>query len=612
MEPRKLDERPRAYSYVRMSTDIQLRGDSRRRQLDKSRKYAADNDLSLIEEDELEDIGVSAFKGDNLKSGALGRFLNSVREGKIKPGSYLLVESLDRISRQRVWEALKTFVEILESGIIVVTLSDGHVYKSNPDLYDLHSSLNLFGRANEESELKKQRVSDAWAEKRKHIGSRKLTKICPAWLELAPDRTSFIVNEQRTRIVRSMFEDSVRGLGFYKVMKRLNESGVPEFGKSDKWHISSVAKILHNRAVLGEFQPKKRVDGKPVPDGEVEKSYFPRIISDQLFSRAEHARAERRNQPGRKGVNFSNLFPGLGRCLYCGGTMKFENKGSRPKGATFFVCERALRGLNCDRKRWRYDHFETSFLAQVQEIDFARTMGEETNLSSETTLMNEIEALRGNILSTERERDQVFTLMQSTTVATDFVAGKLDVLVRRLKELQSALDEKLTALGVLRSQRQSEARSKDEIRILIKRLQSPDTSDVYRLRSQIASNLRSLIEIILIAPSGVSPLLRSHKLWSSYSTEEQQKLEDGLGDDDDLATIIWDLKDRVIDDFNVGRVGSEQRFFTVIFKNGLQRTVFPTDEDPLRFHMQIQESDVTPEGEPGVRQILSKWIKPQS
>ncbi|MCK1582154.1 recombinase family protein [Bradyrhizobium sp. 168] len=55
---------PRAYSYLRMSTAPQLKGDSRRRQLEASRTYAAAQGLELAGDAELEDIGVSAFKGD--------------------------------------------------------------------------------------------------------------------------------------------------------------------------------------------------------------------------------------------------------------------------------------------------------------------------------------------------------------------------------------------------------------------------------------------------------------------------------------------------------------------------------------------------------------------
>ena len=42
--------RPHAYSYIRMSTDLQLKGDSRRRQLELSKTFAAEHDLELVDE----------------------------------------------------------------------------------------------------------------------------------------------------------------------------------------------------------------------------------------------------------------------------------------------------------------------------------------------------------------------------------------------------------------------------------------------------------------------------------------------------------------------------------------------------------------------------------
>lgn len=78
---------PQAYSYIRMSTDLQLKGDSLRRQLEASTRYAAENDLDLVEDIRLEDIGVSAFKGANVSGGALGRFFEAVQTGKITRGS---------------------------------------------------------------------------------------------------------------------------------------------------------------------------------------------------------------------------------------------------------------------------------------------------------------------------------------------------------------------------------------------------------------------------------------------------------------------------------------------------------------------------------------------
>src|SRR6266404_9298254 len=105
-----LRPRAKAYSYVRMSTDLQLKGDSLRRQLEASAAYAVTHDLELVDESRLEDIGVSAFKGANVAEGALGRFLAAVESGKVPNGSYLLVESLDRISRQEIKASLALFL----------------------------------------------------------------------------------------------------------------------------------------------------------------------------------------------------------------------------------------------------------------------------------------------------------------------------------------------------------------------------------------------------------------------------------------------------------------------------------------------------------------------
>jgi DNA invertase Pin-like site-specific DNA recombinase len=103
--------RPKAFSYIRMSTDAQLKGDSHRRQLETSDKYIASNGLELIER--LSDLGVSAFRGANVEYGALGRFLQAVSEGKVEAGSYLIVEALDRISRQPTRIALQLFLELM-------------------------------------------------------------------------------------------------------------------------------------------------------------------------------------------------------------------------------------------------------------------------------------------------------------------------------------------------------------------------------------------------------------------------------------------------------------------------------------------------------------------
>lgn len=173
MSPMTTPSKPLAYSYVRMSTDVQIRGDSLRRQAELSKRYALAHDLHLVEDFKLEDIGISAFRGKNSAEGALARFLEAVDQGIVPPNSYLLVESFDRLSRQKPTEALKLFLDLGNKGIHLVTLADDQLYKAGSvDFYQLMYSLMIMSRANEESQIKSQRLGSVWQHKRGSVSQK--------------------------------------------------------------------------------------------------------------------------------------------------------------------------------------------------------------------------------------------------------------------------------------------------------------------------------------------------------------------------------------------------------------------------------------------------------
>jgi len=195
-----------------------------------------------------------------------------------------MVESLDRISRQEILLSLELFVKIIRLGIILVTLQDGKVFTQSLDIGDLIVSLTILSRANEESELKSKRLRDAWARERAKATSEPLTAWCPKWLELKAG--TFQKVDARVSIVQSIYKDAVSGLGILAIAKCLNDRKTPIFGRSNRgWYPSYVGKILNNRAVLGEFQPRTTHNGKRVAVGEPIENYFPRIIDDELFYR---------------------------------------------------------------------------------------------------------------------------------------------------------------------------------------------------------------------------------------------------------------------------------------------------------------------------------------
>jgi DNA invertase Pin-like site-specific DNA recombinase len=106
--------RPKAYSYTRFSTPEQAKGDSATRQALAAQRWAEQHEVELDTELTFRDEGVSAFEGMNAERGALGEFLRAVERGDVPKNSWLLVESLDRISRQKPHRAARLIEDIIE------------------------------------------------------------------------------------------------------------------------------------------------------------------------------------------------------------------------------------------------------------------------------------------------------------------------------------------------------------------------------------------------------------------------------------------------------------------------------------------------------------------
>ena len=142
----------------------------------------------------------------------------------IQPGSYLLIESLYRISRDKPRKAFRLLEQICEAGISPsITTADGKRYDEatlDDDPMALMYALMIAIRANEENELKSDRVGRAYADKRKKAATGTengvpFTRMLPAWLEFDDKETKRIVAiPERERVVFvTSLQESRSGLG---------------------------------------------------------------------------------------------------------------------------------------------------------------------------------------------------------------------------------------------------------------------------------------------------------------------------------------------------------------------------------------------------------------
>ena len=368
---------PTAYSYIRISRAQQARGDGIRRQMAEAKEWAAAN--GMVIDQSLRDIGVSAFRGKNKVEGPLAAFLELVKDGEIERGSYLLIESLDRLSREAVIDALPDFIKIMQAGIFIVTLIDKKVFSADAlrkDWTPLIVSLAQMARAHEESVTKLHRTTKAWDQKRLNADKKVMTARVPGWLQVVNGK--IIENTHRANVVRDIFRWTLEGDGRRIIVARLNEELKEKSFKNDRpdWHLSYVAKLLRNRSVMGEFQPYKLDErGIRQPYGSPIAGYYPVTISEADFLRAGRTLDDRRNAPGRRGEGIPNLFIGLAKCDHCGSSMGLENKGAPPKGARYFVCSNARRRAGCNNsRRWRLDRVEEAVLARLWHADLERVL----------------------------------------------------------------------------------------------------------------------------------------------------------------------------------------------------------------------------------------------
>lgn len=498
------DIRPSAYSYVRMSTQQQLKGDSLRRQLERSREYAAENNLRLDET--LHDIGISAYTGANVRSGALGQFLQLVQNGQIKRGSFLLVESLDRLSRLQVRNALGPFIELINAGITIVTLADKQVYSDatvDENWTQLMMSLAIMSRAHEESQTKSDRLQRAAEGRRKRAlaGETRFSHHMFRWfdqIEIAPDKYEYRLNKHADT-VRRIYEWADAGIGQIVITRRLNEAKTPTLTGKGDWQQPTVGLILRNEAVIGTYQPVYRVNGKSQPYGEALRGYLPAVISEELFWRVQKNKRVR-NSAGRKGERLTNLIGPLATCAHCQGRMLIKTGGAANNPQKYIRCDNNYRGGTCTGPtgQFRYDKVESAILDHVKEFHSFSAFARENNSAGKQLLQEKIASHETTLAELERQRKNLIAV--AALADRDEVRAEL---MRELSDRRSREDSTKAELEILRTDLMTLDGAERNANLLAERIASErmmwetgSDEKVYESRSKIAQALTQIIDFI--------------------------------------------------------------------------------------------------------------------
>ena len=521
-------KKPVAYSYVRFSTAKQELGDSLRRQVEACEKYCKKHGLELHPVS-FRDLGVSAFKRKNVEKGALAAFIDAVKTGKVEQGSYLIIEQFDRLSRADIDVALELLLHLVRSGIKVVTLVDEKVWdrEAVKDIGNLILAIVFMSRANNESAAKAERLSSVWGEKKKRAAEtgKILTRECPRWLQVNDDKTAFIILEDKAESVRKVYDMRINGHGVVSIVNRANREKWPVPGNGDTWHTSLVGRLLHSRAVLGEYQPHKTgtEEGAPrIAVGEPVKGYYPAIIDEQTFLRAQ-AKVERSGRfPGRRDASLKNWLQGLLKCT-CGQSFVRKNKESaKQPGYARYYCTARNRGVT---------QCPSSSASEIENAVIAVVSGVAPQFFDGTARTDELKAkadmLEVEVSAAKQTRDRFVEAIAASK-------APIPALVQRLGDAEAAVTKAEQELSSVRAELAELAGDYDTVfENIIKEIKSVDNLDA---RARLREDLSRVIEKVVVHEADgyirvqlrgvdvpvVQPLRADAKLpgWQSASVEE--------------------------------------------------------------------------------------------
>lgn len=343
-----MTSKPLAYSYIRFSTPSQSGGDSFQRQTERAAEYAAIHGLQLADL-RFADLGRSAFHGTNVRRGGFAEFLTAVKSGKVLPGSFLLVEALDRLSRAPPSQSQRLLLDLIDSGIVVVTLMDERVYDKatvDRDPFALMDSVMKLYAAHEESRKKSDRFQKLF--KRRRAENAPIIGFTgPGWVKKRADKLGWELIPEKAESVKRLFDATLEGLGGIAITKKANKEAWTPIGRAGaKWQQANISKVLKNRACVGEYQPKVTQDGRLVPMGLPIPNYYPAVVDEETFNKVQAVLAERQRIPNRRDDHCRNVLAGLLICGSCGATLAMKS-GERTDLFLnrYFTCADRARGL---------------------------------------------------------------------------------------------------------------------------------------------------------------------------------------------------------------------------------------------------------------------------
>lgn len=446
----------KCYSYIRWSSDKQAKGTTLERQLKTAQEIADDNKLELVE---IIDSGISAFKGKNTKDGELGRFIDAVHNGLIPSKSWLVVENLDRLSREDILSAQRLFMTLLECGLTVVTGMDKKIYTkqsvtANP--MELMYSILLFSRAHDESNIKSIRTNKhATILIGKHNEGERINGYAIAIKSVGTNMWWSDCSDGSVKkhpvyfaIAQEMVRMALDGIGSFAITKYLNATypaPLPKTkldeGKTGIWSLNRANQFFVSRTLLGE--KRITIDGAE----HILKDYYPAVCSEDTFYKMRAMRQGRNIKPEHTDKVYLFLGRDIIKCGHCGAKMTSHTSNeNKEKGKYNKFRYKCSSGANATGK-CRAWTFNAIWLDDVVVRLAANHIFRPHNKAQDFDLA--LKGLEANLTDKQLQIDNLIKVIMSG-VTTAAIPKQIAELESQVEQLSSAIETgKLNRQNVL-------------------------------------------------------------------------------------------------------------------------------------------------------------------
>ena len=511
-------------AYCRVSTEKEAQIDSLEKQIEFFNEFIKKNNYELYKL--YADEGISGKQIKHRK-----QFQAMMQDAKTKKFDKVVVKDVSRFARNTV-DLLQSIRELKSYGIQVDFLNNGEVMEGGSEFI-----LTILGAmAQQESANMSKRVKFG-----KDITAKKgrVPNLVFGYDKIPGEKYTLKINEEEAKIVKEIFESYVyKGMGTTKIAWELNDRGIRTKKTKSKWVQTSIVRMLKNPIYTGRVTNKKSeitdfITGTrkdlPEEDWIVADKPEMRIISDELFNRAQDILAQRSNEfkLNSKREKTEYVFSTLIYCKHCGYSFRRIKRKYTADGPEY------IRWVCSGRNSMGVNHCPNTTVIDEEELLNAIKEYLKSIISNKKNFMKAVEkefekitALRE---SNERSEESLLKEIEKVTVKKQKYMEMFQnevINMQELKQYTNPLNEDISRLERELKLITSEIKEKDVLeKELTKTIRTVD--DILNNDTITNAMLKTIIDVIEVDSEG--------------NVEIRLKLLDEIGTNPTVITNFEDI-----------------------------------------------------------------------